>query len=76
LVAGRSLKLTLAGFAAGLAAALALTRPMSSLLFGVSPTDPVTFFWVAALPAVTALLACYLPARRAGVDAMIALRRK
>jgi putative ABC transport system permease protein len=69
------LKLTAAGIALGLAAALALTRVMSALLFGVSPMDPLTYVAVAASLASVALFATYLPARRASrVDAVIALR--
>jgi predicted permease len=63
------------GIAIGLLAALALTRVMASFLFGVQPTDPLTFVVVSTLLVGTALLACYLPARRATrVDPMIALR--
>ena len=52
-----------------------LTRLMSSMLFGVSPTDPLTFVSVAAILVVVALLACYIPARRAmQVDPLVALR--
>ena len=67
--------LVLIGIAIGLAGALALTRLMSSLLFGVSPTDATTFAAVPAVLAVVALAACYLPARRAArVDPTVALR--
>jgi len=64
-----------AGLAIGLAASLVLTRFLASLLFGVGPTDPLTFASVALLLAVVALVACYLPARRAmRIDPMRALR--
>ena len=69
--------LTLVGLGLGLAAASALTRLMKSYLFGVSATDPASFVAVAALLAVIALLASYLPARRATqVDPLVALRHE
>ena len=77
LVVGAGLTLTLIGIAIGLLAAYALTRVMESLLFGISATDPLTFAGVALLLTLTALLACYIPARRATqVDPLIALRHE
>jgi putative ABC transport system permease protein len=71
----QALALTLVGVAIGLAGALALTRVMQGLLFGVSPTDPVTFGLIPFLITGVALAASYLPARRAAsVDPLVALR--
>jgi putative ABC transport system permease protein len=75
LVISRGLKLTLAGVAIGLGTSLALTRFISSLLFGISSTDPLTFAAVAISLTLVAVAACCIPARRAmTVDPMIALR--
>jgi putative ABC transport system permease protein len=77
LVLGQGLTLTMIGVAAGLALALALTRFLSSLLFGVSAADPITFAAIALLLSVVALMASYLPARRAmKVDPITALRHE
>jgi putative ABC transport system permease protein len=65
LVLGEGLKLTAAGLAIGIVAALALTRLLTKLLFGVEPTDPLTIVAVAVLLACVATLACWLPAHRA-----------
>jgi putative ABC transport system permease protein len=75
LVVGQAFVLTLIGVGIGLALALAATRFLASLLYGVRPTDPVTFFGVALLLGGVALFASYIPARRATkVDPMVALR--
>jgi putative ABC transport system permease protein len=75
LVIGHGLRLTLAGVALGLAASFALTRYLSSLLLSVTSTDALTFSSVAILLCAVALLACFIPARRAmRVDPMVALR--
>jgi len=75
LVARQGIYLALAGSTAGIAGSLMLSRVMTKLLYGVQPTDPVTFVAVAAGLGVVAMLACYLPARRAmGIDPVAALR--
>jgi putative ABC transport system permease protein len=75
LVLGRGVALTLVGLAIGVAASLALTRLMASLLYGVGARDPLTMGIVGALLASVAVAACYVPARRATkVDPMVALR--
>jgi putative ABC transport system permease protein len=74
-VMGEGMLNALAGVAIGILGALALTRFLSSMLFGVKPTDPLTFVGVSVILAAVALLACYVPARRAmRVDPMLALR--
>jgi len=75
LVLGSGLSLTAIGLAIGALGALGLTHLLASLLFGVSPRDPLTLILVAAILAAVALAACYIPARRATrIDPMIALR--
>jgi predicted permease len=75
MILSQGMRTIVIGIAIGVAGALALTRTLSSLLFGVTATDPVTFAAVIVLLIATALLACYIPARRASkIDPMVALR--
>jgi ABC-type antimicrobial peptide transport system permease subunit len=75
LIIGQGMKLILFGSVIGIVAALVLTRFLQRLLYGIAPTDSVTFASVLLVVAAVALLACYFPARKAaGTDPMIALR--
>jgi predicted permease len=75
LIVGEGLKMAAAGVSVGVIAAMALSRLLASLLFGVTPTDPLIFSISAIVLTSVALLACYIPARRAAkVDPMVALR--
>ena len=75
MILSQGIRTIMIGIVIGLVGSLALTRTLSSLLFGVTATDPLTFAAVIALLIATALLACYIPARRATkVDPMVALR--
>jgi predicted permease len=77
LVIGQGMKLALAGVGLGLGLSVALTRTIKNLLFGVSATDPATFTAIALVLTMVALLACWIPARRATkVDPMVALRHE
>jgi putative ABC transport system permease protein len=75
LVLGYAIKLTLAGSVIGVCAALAVNRLMAGSLYGVKPNDPITLAAACSAILLTALMACYAPARRASnVDPMVALR--
>lgn len=77
MVIGHGLRLTLTGVGIGLTSALGLTRLLGELLFGIGPSDPVTFGTMCVILISTAFLACFIPARRAArVDPMIALRHE
>jgi putative ABC transport system permease protein len=77
MVVWNGMRLAIAGAALGLAAAIGLTRVMKNLLFNVSPTDPATFALIALLLVAVALIASYIPARRAAkVDPLLAIRNE
>ncbi|MBO0862396.1 MAG: FtsX-like permease family protein, partial [Chloracidobacterium sp.] len=77
MVIGEGFKLTVVGLALGLAAAFALSRSITNQIFGVTATDPLTYAGAATLLTFVAMVACYIPARRAArVDPMVALRRE
>jgi putative ABC transport system permease protein len=77
LIIGQGIKLISIGVAIGLLASFGLTRLMKNLLYDVTATDPTTFLLIPLLLAVVALLACYIPARRATkVDPLLALRHE
>jgi putative ABC transport system permease protein len=77
LVMGQGISAVLVGMGIGVIAALALTRLMASMLYGVTPTDAVTFVSVAVVLGGVALVASYIPARRAmGTDPLVALRHE
>ena len=75
MIMGYGMRIVIAGMAIGVAGTLALSRVVASLLYGVKATDGMTFFFTSLLLAFVALVACYIPARRAmRVDPMVALR--
>jgi putative ABC transport system permease protein len=76
-VVGRGLVLVSAGVVIGVLASLGLTRFIENMLFGVTPTDPLTFVMIVALLGLVALLACLIPAKRAmRVDPIVVLRHQ
>ena len=76
-IVGQAMRPALIGIGLGLLGAFALSRLLSSLLFGIAPSDPATYAAVAVVLAATALISCYLPARRALlVDPVTALREE
>jgi ABC-type antimicrobial peptide transport system permease subunit len=76
-VVARGARLVVIGVGLGLVAAWPLLRLLTSQLFGVTPTDPITLVGVAVMLTIVAVAACYLPARRAAaVDALVALRTR
>jgi putative ABC transport system permease protein len=77
LILGQGMILASIGLVIGLAIVFILARFLTSMLYGVSPTDPITFTAITFLLAAVALVACYIPARRAArVDPMVALREE
>jgi putative ABC transport system permease protein len=75
MILGHGMLLTVIGIVIGLAGAFGLTRLMATMLFGVQPTDPATFTAIAVLLALVALVACFVPGRRATkVDPVVSLR--
>lgn len=75
LIVSRGLAVTAAGLAAGIAAAIVLTRFMRSLLFQIGPADPITFLTIPVLLGVAALVAVYVPARKAAqIDPLLTIR--
>jgi len=77
LIVSQGMRMVMIGLVLGLVGALALTRVFASLLLGVGTTDPLTFVGVAILLLAIALLACWIPARRAAkVDPLVALRHE
>jgi ABC-type antimicrobial peptide transport system permease subunit len=77
MVLSKGLQLTFVGVVIGIVAALSAMRFISTMIYGVTPTDPMTFAGVAVFLVLVALLACYIPARRATrVDPLVALRHE